>query len=121
MTDDILRHHTNSRMSKIVQAGNIVYLCGQTSVGTDITNIGEQTRETLSRVDQLLLEAGSSRTRILTAMIHLRSMGDFAAMNAEWEEWMPEGAAPARTTVEANLASPSLLVEITVSALRAPE
>ena len=56
------------------------------------------------------------RDRILAATIHLRDMGDFAAMNAVWEAWLPAGAAPARTTVEARLATPELLVEITLIA-----
>lgn len=119
MTGAITRLHTNARMSKIVEAQGLVYLCGQTSGGTDIADIAGQTREVLSRIDRLLGEAGSSRAHILTATIHLREMADFDAMNAAWDAWMPEGSAPARTTVEAKLASPSLRVEITVTALRA--
>lgn len=118
MIDGIVRHHTNARMSKIVRAQGLVFLCGQTAGGTDIADIGGQTREVLSRIDSLLAEAGSSRVHILTATVYLRTIGDFDAMNAEWESWIPEGAAPARTTVEAKLASADLLVEITVTALR---
>ena len=36
-----------------------------------------------------------------------------------WEAWVPNGSAPARTTVEAKLASSNLSVEVTVTALRA--
>jgi enamine deaminase RidA (YjgF/YER057c/UK114 family) len=43
-------------------------------------------------------------------------MDDFAAMNAVWDAWLPEGAAPARTTVQAALALPNLLFEVTVVA-----
>lgn len=115
---DIERKHTNARMSKIVRHGDMVYLCGQTASGSanasgDIT---AQTHETLSRVDALLTEAGSDRTRILSATIYLRDIHDFAAMNAVWESWVAPGAAPARTTVEARLASESLLFEVTVIA-----
>jgi enamine deaminase RidA (YjgF/YER057c/UK114 family) len=45
-------------------------------------------------------------------------MADFAAMNTEREGWMPEGSTPARTAVEAKLACPELLIEITVTAAR---
>ena len=37
-------------------------------------------------------------------------------MNEAWESWAAEGALPARTTVEAKLAGPEYLVEITVIA-----
>lgn len=121
MNKDIYRQHTNGRMSKIVQYGGLVFLCGQTASGSahaggDIT---AQAHEVLSRVEALLAEAGSDRTRILSATIYLRDMDDFAAMNAVWESWMPAGMAPARTTVEARLASSSLLIEVTVIAASA--
>jgi enamine deaminase RidA (YjgF/YER057c/UK114 family) len=116
----IQRTHTNARMSKIVRYGGVVYLCGQTSSGSPIEGIEAQTQEVLSRIDGLLKEAGTDRSRILSATIYLRDIADFAAMNTVWERWMPEGAAPARATVQAALASPQLRVEITVIAAEAP-
>ena len=115
---EIERKHTNARMSKIVRHGGLVYLCGQTATGSPeaTADVAAQTREMLSRVDALLTEAGSGRTRILSATFYLRDIKDFDAMNAVWESWVPQGTAPARTTVEARLASPSLLVEVTVVA-----
>lgn len=116
MNTEITRTHTSARMSKIVRHGDLVYLCGQTSGGTDIADVAGQTQEVLRRVDGLLAEAGTDKSRLLTALIHLRNISDFGAMNAVWDAWMPQGSAPARTTVQAALASDSLLVEITVVA-----
>ncbi len=116
MSQDIQRHHTNARMSKIVQHGGLVFLCGQTSSGKTLPDIESQTGEVLTRIDALLAEAGSERSRLLSATIYLKRMQDFAAMNVVWEAWLPAGAAPARTTVQADLASPELLIEITVVA-----
>lgn len=116
MKDLIHRIHTNARMSKIARHANVVYLCGQTASGTRIEDVAGQTREVLSRIDALLVEAGSNRGCLLAVTIHLKDMKDFAAMNTEWEVWVPVGAAPARTTVQARLASPELLVEMTVVA-----
>ena len=117
---DIERKYTNARMSKIVRHGDLVYLCGQTASGSASAtgDITAQTAEVLSRIDALLAEAGSNRTRLLTATIYLRDIADFAEMNAVWEAWL-EGAragAPARTTVQATLATASLRVEATVVA-----
>lgn len=70
----------------------------------------------LARVDALLAEVGSGRDRVLAATVHLRDMADFAAMNQVWKAWLPAGGAPARTTVQAHLAAPELLVEVTVVA-----
>jgi len=119
MSQHIQRHHTNARMSKIVQHGGLIFLCGQTSSGKTLPDIESQTGEVLARIDALLTEAGSERSRLLSATVYLKRMQDFAAMNTIWEAWVPEGAAPARTTVQADLASPDLLIEITVVAASA--
>ena len=76
----------------------------------------DQAREVLDRIDALLKEAGTDKDRLLTATIYLKSMSDFSKMNECWEQWLTGSPVPARTTVEAALASDSLLIEITVSA-----
>ncbi|HJV50653.1 MAG TPA: RidA family protein [Noviherbaspirillum sp.] len=116
MTSSIDRQHTGPRMSKIVRHAGLVYLCGQTSSDSEVTDIAGQTAEVISRIDALLAEAGTDKSRLLSVLIHLKSINDFAAMNAVWEGWVAKGTAPARTTVEARLASPALLVEMTVVA-----
>lgn len=116
MNTTIDRLYAGPRMSKIVRHGGVVYLCGQTSSGTAIADAEGQTREVLARVDALLAEAGSDRSRLLAVTVHLRDIADFASMNAVWEAWLPMGAAPARTTVQASLATAELRVEMTVMA-----
>lgn len=112
----INRKHVSERMSKIVCFGNLVFLCGQTASGSGISDIAGQTAEVLARVDALLLEAGTDKSRLLSVTIHLKQIEHFAAMNAVWNAWLAPGSAPARTTVEARLALPDLLVEVTVIA-----
>lgn len=111
----IERMEVGQRMSRIVKHNETVYLCGQ--VGADAnTDITEQTRTMLDKVDVLLEQAGTDKSYILSATIYLRDMKDFATMNAVWDAWIPEGHAPARACVEARLARPELLVEISVVA-----
>ena len=109
----IERLHTTERMSKIVKHNGTVYLCGQVGSGETII---EQTKDCLSRVDALLIEAGSSREHILQAIIWLSDMSYFAEMNAVWNAWVPEGHAPARACGEAKLARDVLKVEIIITA-----
>lgn len=104
-------------MSRIVTHNGTIYLCGQVCKDTTKeTEITAQTRTMLEKVDELLLEAGSDRKHLLSATIYIRDMKDFAAMNAVWDAWTPEGHAPARACVEARMARPELLVEISVIA-----
>lgn len=113
----IERLHTSQRMSKIVIHNGTIYLCGQIGAGDSIT---AQTQDCLARIDALLAEAGSDRARILQSVIWLADMQDFAAMNAVWDDWIPEGFAPARASGEARLARDTLKVEIIVTAALKP-
>ena len=47
-------------------------------------------------------------------------MGDYMAMNGEWESWIPKGETPARATVEAKLVMPQCKVEIACIAAAGP-
>lgn len=111
----ITRMETQKRMSRIVIHNNVVYLCGQVAADAN-ASITEQTETMLAKVDALLEQAGSSREMILSATVYIRDMKDFAAMNEVWDAWVPEGNAPARACVEARLARPELLVEVSVIA-----
>lgn len=113
---DITRLGTERRrMSKIVIHNDTIYLCGQVAKDAD-TDIKEQTQTMLDKVDDLLAQAGSDRKHILSATIYIKNMKDFAEMNAVWDAWLIEGYSPARACVEASLARPELLVEISVIA-----
>jgi enamine deaminase RidA (YjgF/YER057c/UK114 family) len=114
----IRRLHTGPRMSQAVIHGTTVYLAGQ--VADDPSqDVAGQTRQILASIDRLLDEAGSDKTRILSATIYLAEIGAFAQMNSVWDTWVPRGHTPARATVEAKLAAPAYKVEIqAVAALR---
>ena len=112
----IQRLHTNERMSQIVIHRGTVYLAGQ--VGDDMNaGIEQQTRETLVNIERLLSEAGTDKQHLLSVTIYLKDIdADFAGMNAVWDQWLPQGVAPARATVEAKLCEPEILVELSVVA-----
>ncbi len=110
----ITRHHSNQRMSQIVIHGDTVYLAGQ--VATDSSaDIKAQTGQVLQKIDDLLAEVGSDKSKILSAQIWIANIGHFSQMNEVWDAWV-EGDPPARACIEARLASPDLLVEIGIVA-----
>ncbi|WP_411352290.1 RidA family protein [Leisingera aquaemixtae] len=113
---EITRKHTGQRMSQIVTHDETIYLAGQ--VGTAGASVEQQTKDCLAKIDALLAEAGSDKTRILQTVIWLADMKDFAEMNAVWDAWVPEGHAPARACGEAKLAREDLLVEFIVTAAK---
>ncbi|GLR70323.1 RidA family protein [Agaribacter marinus] len=111
----IIRKETKQRMSRIVIHQGTVYLCGQVAADAS-KGIAEQTQTMLDKVAALLLEAGSNTEHMLSATLYIKDMKYFAEMNAIWDAWVPAGHAPARACVQASMARPELLVEISVVA-----
>ncbi|HYG88611.1 MAG TPA: RidA family protein [Azospirillum sp.] len=113
----IQRFHGGPRMSQMVVHNDTVYLAGQVA-NTPSPDVEAQTREILGQIDALLAEAGTSKSKILSATIYLVDIATFGAMNRAWEAWVEPGNTPARATVEAKLAAPEYLVEIQVIAAK---
>ncbi len=107
----VRRIDVGPRMSQAVVHGNTVYLAGQVAADpkADVTG---QTEQILGQIDKLLKEAGTDKTKILSANVWLADIKTFADMNKAWDAWVPKGNTPARATVEAKLAAPEYKVEI---------
>jgi enamine deaminase RidA (YjgF/YER057c/UK114 family) len=110
----IERIETGVRSSKIVKYNGIAYLTGQVAEGETIQ---EQVQTCLQNIDALLEKAGSSREKMLRVTIWLADMSDFAGLNEVWNDWVPEGHAPARACGQAKLAREELKVEFIVDAV----
>jgi enamine deaminase RidA (YjgF/YER057c/UK114 family) len=111
----IKRFQTGPRMSQAVVHGNTVYLAGQVA-DTPVPSVAEQTKQVLAKIDRLLGEAGTSKSRLLSANIWLADISRFDEMNKVWDAWVAPGNTPARATVQSSLARPTNLVEIMVVA-----
>ena len=96
----IQRFQTNDRMSQMVIHGDTVYLAGQVALGAPGGSVADQTRAILGQIDALLAEAGSDKSKALSATIWLCNMDDFAEMNEVWDAWAAGGNAPCRACVE---------------------
>jgi enamine deaminase RidA (YjgF/YER057c/UK114 family) len=114
----IERLEIGPRMSQAVIHNGIVYLAGQVAADAPGASVKEQTRNILERTDKLLAAAGTNKSRLLQATVWLADMRTFDDMNSVWDKWVAEGATPARATVEAKLASPGYLVEMSFIAAR---
>jgi len=110
------RIQVGERMSQAVIHGNTVYTAGQVALGAPGESAADQTRDILSRIDALLLEAGTDKSKLISATIWLSDMSTFNEMNEVWDAWVTPGDTPARACVESKLAAPQFTVEIGVIA-----
>lgn len=116
---DITRFEMGPRFSEMtmVDVGNakLIYIAGQVAENTSLDVVG-QTREILQFIDRLLAKAGADKTSVVSARIYLSSVGDYAAMNSAWDDWVAPGHTPARSTTGAKLIHPEYKVEIEMTA-----
>ncbi len=113
----IERFRVGPRMSQAVVHGNTVYLAGQVAEDAS-ADVAGQTRQILARIDSLLAESGTDKSRLLSANVWLSDISTFDQMNEVWDAWVTPGNPPARACVESKLARPNLKVEIMVVATR---
>ena len=81
--------------------------------------IEEQTEVTLENVERLLRAGGCELSDVVSVLVHLANLDDFAGYNAVYERRFGDPK-PVRTTVGAKLLR-GLLVEITITARRRPQ
>jgi enamine deaminase RidA (YjgF/YER057c/UK114 family) len=78
--------------------------------------VAEQTAQALAVIDAHLAAAGTDKSRLLSATIHMADVNrDVAALNEAWTAWLTPGRLPVRTCIGAELQIGALL-EITVTA-----
>lgn len=107
--------------SQAIHIGELVYTAGQ--VGFDPATmelvsggVEEQTRQVLANLKYVLEAAGTSMDKVVKTTVFLKTMDDFAKMNAIYAEVFNENP-PARTTVAAAGLPKNALVEIECVAL----
>lgn len=97
-------------------AGGLVYTSGQVAWDADgrLVGLGDpaaQTKQVLLNVESVLREGGATLTDVLKCNVYLADMRHFQAMNDVFATFFPSEP-PARTSVQAPLAEPEMLVEI---------
>jgi 2-iminobutanoate/2-iminopropanoate deaminase len=107
--------------SPALAVGDWIFLSGQGGFDASGTLVGDdieaQTEQTFRNIEALLAAAGASLDDVVSCLVHLADLDDFATFNAAYAKHF--GAVkPVRTTVRADLVA-GMLVEITVVANRA--
>lgn len=114
---EITRHNPGPRMSQAVEHNGVVYLAGQVA-NDQKADITEQTKQVLAKIDALLAQAGSDKSKLLWAQLWVTDMRNFAAMNEVWDAWIDTDNPPVRAGLCSDLAAPGYLVEIMVMAAK---
>jgi 2-iminobutanoate/2-iminopropanoate deaminase len=98
------------------KGGGLIFTAGQvawdkTGRIVGIGDVRRQTIQTLKNVVSVLKEGGARPSDVLKCNVYLADIRHFQVMNEEFAKVFATDP-PARTTVEARLAEPEMLVEI---------
>ncbi len=74
--------------------------------------ISGQLQQIFEQAEASLATVNSDKSRLISVTIYLTDFANMAALNEAWEAWLPQGTAPSRACVKAELANPEYLVEI---------
>ena len=102
--------------SQAVRAAGLVFVSG-TAPLDPVTGkivgetIQEQTRQCLRNISAILIAAGTSLERIVSATVILLEETDFAGMNEEWIKWFPANP-PARQGAKLPVRVPGFKISI---------
>jgi 2-iminobutanoate/2-iminopropanoate deaminase len=104
-----------------IKIGGFVYASGQIPLDPKTGNlvdgdIAVQTRQVMKNLKAVVEAAGSSFERVVKATVFLKNIGDFAAMNEVYGEYLGQ-AKPVRSTVAVADLPRGALVEIDLIAL----
>jgi 2-iminobutanoate/2-iminopropanoate deaminase len=102
--------------------GDWIFLSGQggfdPATGELVSDdLAAQTAQAFRNIEVLLRAAGASLGDVVSCLVHLRDLGQFAEFNASYEKQFPGPVKPVRTTVGCDLAA-GMRVEVTVVARR---
>lgn len=98
------------------KGGHYIFTAGQVAWNHkgELVGIGDvraQTRQVLKNIKSILAEGGARFSDVVKCNVYLADIRHFQLMNEEFARAFPTEP-PARTTVQAPLAEPEMLVEI---------
>jgi 2-iminobutanoate/2-iminopropanoate deaminase len=103
-------------LSHGVKVGNVVYVSGTTPFKPGTREMAPdfegQMRQVMTNIGTILAAAGSAFERVVKVNVILVDIGNFKKMNEIYRTYFKEGDFPARTTIEAKLATPGMMLEI---------
>ena len=106
--------------SQAIKANGLIFVSGQVAIDPATQQVVEgdvaaQTERVMKNLSAILAVSGSRLDQVLRSTVFLKSMDDFAAMNAVYAKYF-SASPPARSTVEVARLPKDVLVEIDVIA-----
>lgn len=114
----MIKRYVPSKINhRVVEAGGLLHFGGLIADDLSLDMKG-QTAQICGKIDKLLAEVGSSKEKLVTAMIYITDFGQKDGMNEAWLESIPAEHLPTRATIGVAELGKNVLIEVVVSAAR---
>lgn len=114
MIQRYVRHTINHR---VVEAAGLLHFGGLVADDRSLDMKG-QTEQICAKIDALLAEVGSSKDKLVSAMIYITDFSQKEGMNEAWLNWLPAEHLPTRATIGVAELGKGVLIEVVVTAAR---
>ncbi|OMQ46616.1 RidA family protein [Ensifer sp. 1H6] len=111
------RHLPTPIMHRVVEHNGLVFV-GGTTCDNESLDMSGQTEEILAKIESYLAQAGSDKTKLLSATIFITDMNLKPEMDAVWKKWLAPETFPVRATVGVADLGGDTKIEIVVTAHR---
>lgn len=106
-----------------VRAGRLLFISGQIALDPETgtlrnDDIETETRQVLDNIGRILRASGYDSSEVVSAVVYLTDMGNYAKMNLVYGGYFLEGKYPARTAVQVAALPKGANVEIAVVAYK---
>ncbi|WP_026988265.1 RidA family protein [Fodinicurvata fenggangensis] len=114
----IQRNEKTPIMHRTVEHNGVIHFGGVVA-GDRSGSMKEQTQQITARLDELLRNAGSDKSQVLSAMLYITDMSKKDEMNEAWTAWINDEDLPARATIGVADLGPDTLIEVVITAAKA--
>lgn len=104
-------------MHRVVEHNGIVYV-GGTTCDDESLDMAGQTQEILAKLDSYLAQAGTDKSKLLSATIFVTDLNMKPEMDKVWKGWIDSSVLPTRATVGVADLGGNTLIEIVISAYK---
>ena len=114
----MIKRHVRTKINhRVVEHNGVLHFGGLVAddKGQDMKG---QTSQICAKIDDLLAEVGSTKEKLLTAMIYISDFSQKDGMNDAWLEWLSEEHLPTRATIGVAELGKDTLIEVVVSAAK---
>ncbi|MER8434969.1 MULTISPECIES: RidA family protein [Mesorhizobium] len=113
----IHRHIKTEIMHRVVEYNGVLYFGGLVA-GDCSQDMKGQTEQICKNIDNILAHFGSSKDKLITAMIYISDFSQKSAMNDGWLRWLHAEHLPTRATIGVANLGENVLVEVVISAAK---